>query len=67
MPYIQKIWGARYDILTYLLAIERLREEGNSLITFFSAHISIGERFFRHGGTMNNKSDIYHVLLRAKT
>jgi hypothetical protein len=35
--------GLGYDILTYVLAIERVGDEGNSLRTFFSAHTSIGQ------------------------
>ena len=35
--------GLGYDILTYVLAIERIGKEGNSLRTFFSAHTSIGQ------------------------
>jgi alkylation response protein AidB-like acyl-CoA dehydrogenase len=41
---ISRIYGGLgYDILTYVLAIERIGEEGNSLRTFFSAHTSIGQ------------------------
>jgi alkylation response protein AidB-like acyl-CoA dehydrogenase len=41
---ISRIYGGLgYDILTYILAIERIGEEGNSLRTFFSAHTSIGQ------------------------
>jgi len=41
---ISKIYGGLgYDILTYVLAIERIGQEGNSLRTFFSAHTSIGQ------------------------
>ena len=42
-PISKKYGGLGYDILTYLLAIERIGEEGSSLRTFFSAHISIGQ------------------------
>ena len=41
---ISRIYGGLgYDILTYVLAIERIGQEGNSLRTFFSAHTSIGQ------------------------
>src|SRR5438445_10714808 len=40
-PISTKYGGQGYDVLTYLLAIERIGREGNSLRTFFSAHISI--------------------------
>jgi alkylation response protein AidB-like acyl-CoA dehydrogenase len=42
-PISRRYGGLRYDILTYVLAIERIGEEGNSLRTFFSAHTSIGQ------------------------
>src|SRR5574337_1340013 len=38
-PISKKYGGLGYDILTYLFAIERIGREGNSLRTFFSAHI----------------------------
>jgi len=42
--YHTRIYGGLgYDILTYVLAIERIGQEGNSLRTFFSAHTSIGQ------------------------
>ena len=40
-PISRRYGGLGYDILTYLLAIERVGDEGNSLRTFFSAHTSI--------------------------
>lgn len=49
-PISRKYGGLGYDILTYLLAIERLGEEGNSLRTFFSAHISLGEMILQTWG-----------------
>jgi len=49
-PISRKYGGLGYDIPTYLLAIERLGEEGNSLRTFFSAHISIGEMILQTWG-----------------
>jgi len=42
-PISRRYGGLGYDILTYVLAIERIGEEGNSLRTFFSAHTSIGQ------------------------
>ncbi|MEM4377507.1 MAG: acyl-CoA dehydrogenase family protein [Candidatus Nitrosotenuis sp.] len=42
-PISKKYGGLGYDILTYALALERIGREGNSLRTFFSAHISIGQ------------------------
>jgi len=42
-PISSKYRGLGYDILTYLLALERIGEEGSSIRTFFSAHTSIGQ------------------------
>jgi alkylation response protein AidB-like acyl-CoA dehydrogenase len=45
---ISRIYGGLgYDILTYVLAIKRIGQEGNSLRTFFSAHTSIGQMVLR--------------------
>ncbi|HSA97977.1 MAG TPA: acyl-CoA dehydrogenase family protein [Candidatus Nitrosotenuis sp.] len=42
-PISTKYGGLGYDILTYAMALERIGQEGNSLRTFFSAHVSIGQ------------------------
>lgn len=42
-PISTKYGGLGYDILTYVMALERIGQEGNSMRTFFSAHISIGQ------------------------
>jgi alkylation response protein AidB-like acyl-CoA dehydrogenase len=49
-PISKKYGGLGYDILTYLFAIERIGREGNSLRTFFSAHISIGQMVIQNWG-----------------
>lgn len=42
-PISKKYGGLGYDLLTYAFAIERIGREGNSLRTFFSVHVSIGQ------------------------
>lgn len=42
-PISKEYGGSGYDILTYLLSLERIGREGSSLRTFFSAHTSIGQ------------------------
>src|SRR6187200_3275234 len=42
-PISRKYGGLGYDILTYILALERIGKEGSSMRTFFSAHTSIGQ------------------------
>lgn len=50
-PISKKYGGLGYDVLTYLFAIERIGREGNSLRTFFSAHVSIGQMVIQNWGT----------------
>ncbi|MDE1829604.1 MAG: acyl-CoA dehydrogenase family protein [Thaumarchaeota archaeon] len=42
-PISKKYGGLGYDLLTYAFALERIGREGNSLRTFFSVHVSIGQ------------------------
>src|ERR671922_415291 len=42
-PISRTYGGLGYDVLSYLLAIERIGQEGSSLRTFFSVHTSIGQ------------------------
>jgi alkylation response protein AidB-like acyl-CoA dehydrogenase len=42
-PISKKYGGLGYDILTYAFALERIGREGNSMRTFFSVHVSIGQ------------------------
>ena len=42
-PISRRFGGLGYDILTYLLALERIGQEGSSMRTFFSCHTSIGQ------------------------
>ena len=54
-PIAKKYGGLGYDILTYLFAIERIGREGNSLRTFFSAHVSIGQMIIQNWGNEEQK------------
>ena len=47
--------GQGADLLTYLLAMERIGQEGCSLATFFSVHISIGQKIIQEWGTEEQK------------
>jgi len=49
-PISKKYGGLGYDMMTYLLALERIGAEGNSLRTFFSAHVSIGQMVLQSWG-----------------
>ena len=56
-PISRRYGGLGYDILTYILAIERIGEEGNSLRTFFSAHTSIGQMVLQGWADEDQKSE----------
>ena len=54
-PISKKYGGLGYDALTYAVALERIGREGNSLRTFFSAHISIGQMVLQNWGNEDQK------------
>ena len=54
-PISKKYGGLGYDILTYVFALERIGREGNSLRTFFSAHVSIGQMILQNWGNEEQK------------
>jgi alkylation response protein AidB-like acyl-CoA dehydrogenase len=54
-PISKKHGGLGYDILTYAFALERIGREGNSLRTFFSAHVSIGQMVLQNWGNEEQK------------
>jgi len=54
-PISKQYGGLGYDILTYLLAIERIGAEGSSMRTFFSVHTSIGQMVLQGWGTEGQK------------
>src|ERR687883_1039302 len=56
-PISTRYGGLGYDILTYILAIERIGKEGNSLRTFFSAHTSIGQMVLQSWATEEQKAE----------
>jgi len=54
-PISKEYGGLGYDILSYLLALERIGEEGSSMRTFFSCHTSIGQMILQNWGTEEQK------------
>ncbi len=54
-PISKKYGGLGYDVLTYMLTLERIGREGNSLRTFFSAHISIGQMVLQNWADEDQK------------
>src|SRR5215203_5686546 len=57
-PISKEYGGLGYDILSYLLALERIGEEGSSMRTFFSCHTSIGQM-------RNRKRNSFLILLKG--
>lgn len=55
MPIEEKYGGGGMDLLTYVLALERIGEEGCSVRTFFSGHISIGQLVIQEFGNEEQK------------
>ena len=56
-PISTRYGGLGYDILTYILAIESIGKEGNSLRTFFSAHTSIGQMVLQSWANEEQKAE----------
>src|SRR5690348_11878100 len=56
-PISRTYGGLGYDVLTYLLAIERIGQEGSSLRTFFSAHTSIGQMVLQGWANKDQKGE----------
>jgi alkylation response protein AidB-like acyl-CoA dehydrogenase len=54
-PISKEYGGLGYDILSYLLALERIGEEGSSMRTFFSCHTSIGQMVLQNWGNEEQK------------
>ena len=55
-PISKKYGGLGYDILSYLLTLERIGEEGSSMRTFFSCHTSIGQMILQNWGNDEQKN-----------
>jgi alkylation response protein AidB-like acyl-CoA dehydrogenase len=56
-PISRKYGGLGYDMLTYAFALERIGREGNSMRTFFSAHVSIGELVLQNWADEDQKRE----------
>lgn len=55
LPVSKKYNGRGVDALTYALALERIGQEGSSIRTFFSCHISIGQLVLQNWGSEEQK------------
>ena len=55
LPISTRYNGKGVDALTYALALERIGEEGSSMRTFFSCHVSIGQLVLQNWGNEEQK------------
>jgi alkylation response protein AidB-like acyl-CoA dehydrogenase len=56
-PISREYGGLGYDNLSYVLAIERIGQEGSSMRTFFSAHTSLGQITLQSWATEEQKKE----------
>ena len=56
-PISREYGGLGYDILSYVLAIERIGQEGSSMRTFFSAHTSLTQMTLQSWATEEQKKE----------
>jgi alkylation response protein AidB-like acyl-CoA dehydrogenase len=66
-PISKEYGGLGLDILSYLLSLERIGEEGSSMRTFFSCHTSIGQMVLQNWGTDEQKKKISSKYNEWKT
>lgn len=66
-PISKKHGGLGYDILTYVFALERIGREGNSLRTFFSAHVSIGQMVLQNWANEEQKKQYLPDTVSGKS
>jgi alkylation response protein AidB-like acyl-CoA dehydrogenase len=65
-PISREYGGLGYDILSYLLALERIGEEGSSMRTFFSCHTSIGQMVLQNWGSDEQKKKFLPNTTKGK-
>jgi alkylation response protein AidB-like acyl-CoA dehydrogenase len=65
-PISREYGGLGYDILSYLLALERIGEEGSSMRTFFSCHTSLGQMILQNWGSEEQKKKFLPNTTKGK-
>src|SRR5687768_15028986 len=65
-PISKEYGGLGYDILSYLLSLERIGEEGSSMRTFFSCHTSIGQMILQNWGSDEQKKKFLPNTTKGK-
>lgn len=66
-PISTRYGGLGHDFLTYLLSLERIGQEGGSLRTFFSAHISIGQLVLQNWANEEQKNHLLPSTTSGKS
>lgn len=66
MPVLKKYHGLGLDILTYMLALERITQEGLSLKTFFAVHSSLGQLLIQQWGSESQKNILKETVKGKK-
>jgi alkylation response protein AidB-like acyl-CoA dehydrogenase len=66
-PISARYGGLGYDILTYIMALERIGEEGSSIRTFFSAHTSIGQMVLQSWANEEQKEKYLPLTTTGKS
>jgi len=61
-PISKQYKGLGYDILTYILALQRIGEEGSAMRTFFSCHTSIGQLVLQTWSNDEQKKQYLQIL-----
>lgn len=66
LPVREEYGGAGADLMTYVLALERIGQEGTSVRTFFSAHVSLGALTIQEWGTEEQKRRLLPAATRGE-
>jgi alkylation response protein AidB-like acyl-CoA dehydrogenase len=66
LPIREEYGGAGADLMTYVMALERIGQEGTSVRTFFSAHVSLGELTIQEWGTEEQKRRLLPAAARGE-
>jgi alkylation response protein AidB-like acyl-CoA dehydrogenase len=66
LPVREEYGGGGADLLTYALALERIGQEGTSVRTFFSGHVSLGMLTLQEWGTEEQKQRFLPAACRGE-
>src|SRR3989344_2255068 len=66
IPIEKKYGGLGASLLTYVLALERIGQEGSTLRTFFSVHVSIGQLTLQQFGNEEQKKKYLRKTTKGK-